>query len=234
MEERATRERENHARHARHNQRVPGRDSRAATSSRCHRRTPRLPPTHQENAFRNWRRCLGDARCERSGRSGRCISAPKEVTYGQMCLTAARMREGKARPPAFSSKVQRRFPMKRWFFVTVNTFETKGEATCDLEWRCGTEGNWRVKQGNCSVRDSVGHSDCLDQHQERRRQNDRSEARNGFSVASWPGFPMWSHPASWSLDPVRILTFERLARSAWNVLVSQHRFSRVQTACFSR
>ena len=52
----------------------------------------------------------------------------------------------------------------------------------DRERRCGAEGNWRVKQANCSVRDSVSHCVCLDQQQERRRQGDRSEARNGLSV----------------------------------------------------
>ena len=53
----------------------------------------------------------------------------------------------------------------------------------DRERRCGAEGNRRVKQDNCSVRDSVGWSVCLDQQQEGRRQSDRSEARNVLSVA---------------------------------------------------
>ena len=97
---------------------------------------PLWPSTHSAQ-LRNWRCCFGDP-------------STKKWTYEQMCL-AARCTEGLRCIDGSASRWTRSRPSQK---------------LCgDLEWRCGAEGNCRVKQANCSVRDSFGYSVCIDQQQ---------------------------------------------------------------------
>ena len=106
-----------------------------------------------------------------------------KVRAKRMCLAAARMRDGKARLRNSCVVQQGAKVSDALMVLRLGAHVRRQIPRADRERRCGAEGNRRVKQANCSVRDCVCYCVCLDQQQERRRQGDRSEARNVLSVA---------------------------------------------------
>ena len=68
-----------------------------------------LWPSIRSTQFRNWRRCFGDARCERNG-----------CAWQQLACVTARQGYGTL---ALSSKMQRSPMIDGWFYVTVHTFD---------------------------------------------------------------------------------------------------------------
>ena len=79
-----------------------------------------------------------------------------KVLANQRCLAAARMRDGKARLRD-SCVVQQGAKVSDALMVLGHGAHVRRQMPRgDRELRCGAEGNRRVKQANCSVRDSVG------------------------------------------------------------------------------